>query len=71
MAKKPVKIFSSQEVAAVKQPFLAEFQMASWEWFVAKGLKNLFAEMSPIRDYSGKELELYFSDYYFDEPKYD
>jgi len=27
--------------------------------------------MSPIRDHSGKDLELYFLDYYFDEPKYD
>ena len=36
-----------------------------------KGLKELFHEISPIKDYSGKELELYFVDYYFDEPKYD
>ncbi|MCX6702807.1 MAG: DNA-directed RNA polymerase subunit beta [Candidatus Wolfebacteria bacterium] len=71
MTKTPVKVFSSESESKVKQPFLAEFQMASWDWFVKKGLKSLFEEISPIKDYSGKELELYFSDYYFDEPKYD
>ncbi len=66
----PVKVFASRKEALIEQPFLAEVQIASWRWFVEKGLKNLFEEISPIRDYSGKELELYFSDYYFDEPKY-
>ncbi len=36
-----------------------------------KGLKELFEEVSPIKDYTGKELELHFKDFYFDEPKYD
>ncbi|MBI3638173.1 hypothetical protein HY227_00315 [Candidatus Wolfebacteria bacterium] len=70
MAKTPVKNFSHRPESPVKQPFLAEAQMASWDWFVKKGLKSLFEEISPIKDYTGKELELYFSDYYFDEPKY-
>ena len=71
MTKLPVKIFSSRPEALIEQPFLAEFQVVSWNWFVKKGLKQLFEEISPIKDYSGKELELYFLDYYFDEPKYD
>lgn len=50
---------------------MAELQTASWEWLVKKGLRSLFDEISPVKDYSGKDLELYFSDYYFDEPKYD
>ena len=53
------------------QPFLAELQTTSWEWFVKKGLRSLFDEISPVKDYSGKDLELYLTDYYFDEPKYD
>ncbi|MEK9150746.1 MAG: DNA-directed RNA polymerase subunit beta [Patescibacteria group bacterium] len=69
--KKSTKIFSSHHGAFIKQPFLAEAQMASWQWFIKRGLKELFAEISPIKDHSGKELELYFSDYFFDEPKYD
>ncbi|MBI4160085.1 DNA-directed RNA polymerase subunit beta [Candidatus Wolfebacteria bacterium] len=66
----PVKIFSSRKESLIDQPFLAEAQIVSWRWFIEKGLKNLFEEISPIRDYSGKDLELYFLDYYFDEPKY-
>ncbi|MEK7062142.1 MAG: hypothetical protein AAB940_00150, partial [Patescibacteria group bacterium] len=71
MAKLQTKIFSSHSGALIKQPFLAEIQHSSWDWFVKKGIKELFNEISPIKDSSGKELELYFTDYYFDEPKYD
>ncbi len=66
----PVKIFSSHPGAFIKQPFLAEIQNLSWEWFIKKGLGEIFNEISPIKDSAG-EFELYFSDYYFDEPKYD
>ena len=69
--KLPTKNFSSQPAPLIKQQFLAEIQTISWEWFIKKGLRELFDELSPIRDYSGKDLELYFLDYYFDEPKYD
>ena len=51
-------------------PDLIEVQMDSYKWFREKGLKELFEEISPIRDWSGKDLDLYFTDYYFDEPKY-
>ena len=66
----PTKIFSSQQITFLEQS-LIEIQLSSWRWFVEKGLKELFQEISPIKDYSGKDLELYFLDYYFDEPKYD
>jgi len=74
MAKLSTKIFSSHPFVfqpLIKQPFLAEIQHTSWDWFIKKGLKELFNDISPIKDPSGKELELYFTDYYFDEPKYD
>lgn len=51
-------------------PDLIELQRDSFKWFRDKGLKELFEEVSPIRDWSGKDLDLYFGDYYFDEPKY-
>ena len=66
----PTKIFSSQLAIAIPQPYLAEIQLASWQWFKDKGLKDLLQEVSPIKDYSGEEMELHFLDYYFDEPKY-
>ena len=71
--KLPTKNFSSYSGfdQLIKQQFLAEGQIASWNWFVKAGLKELFEEISPIKDHSGESLEIYFSDYYFDEPKYD
>src|ERR1700733_3458826 len=50
---------------------LNEAQLKSYQWFLEKGLNELLEEISPIRDHTGKEFELYFSDYRFDEPKYD
>src|SRR3989344_1530322 len=52
-------------------PNLIETQLHSYEWFLERGLKELFDEISPIRDWSNKDLELYFLDYRIDEPKYD
>ena len=70
MEKLPVKLFGSHPGAFVKQENLASVQLESYEWFKKTGLKELFEEISPIQDYTGKELELHFLDYYFDEPKY-
>ncbi|HPC37604.1 MAG TPA: DNA-directed RNA polymerase subunit beta, partial [Candidatus Paceibacterota bacterium] len=51
-------------------PYLAEIQTQSYNWFLKEGLKELFDEISPVKDYTGKELELYFENYFFDEPKF-
>ena len=67
----PVKVFSTQKYQVFKdQPPLDEIQKKSYERFLKTGLKSLFEEISPVSDYTGKELDLYFEDYYFDEPKY-
>jgi len=66
----PVKVFSSHPGALAKQPSLQFIQTESYKWFLEKGLKELFDEVSPIQDYSGKELELYFLEYHLDEPKH-
>jgi DNA-directed RNA polymerase subunit beta len=71
MPKLPLKIFSSHPGPLVPQSNLAEIQIQSYKWFLEKGLRELFDEISPIKDYTGKELELHFLNYYFDEPKYD
>ncbi|MBI1754902.1 DNA-directed RNA polymerase subunit beta, partial [Candidatus Azambacteria bacterium] len=65
------KLFSKAgRSAAVELPNLVEVQLNSYKWFVEKGLRELCDEISPIKDYSGKDLSLSFSDYYFDEPKH-
>jgi len=52
-------------------PDLIEIQKKSYDWFLRDGLKELMHELSPIIDVSEKGLELYFNDYYLDEPKFD
>ncbi len=50
-------------------PRLTEVQLRSFEWFKDEGLRELFAEISPIVSFN-KNLELHFGDFYFGEPKY-
>ncbi|MFC1662616.1 DNA-directed RNA polymerase subunit beta [Patescibacteria group bacterium] len=52
-------------------PNLIEVQQYSYDWFFREGLKELFEEISPVSDFIGRDLELYFLDYYLDEPKFD
>ena len=51
-------------------PNLIELQLDSFKWFVDKGLRELFDEISPIKDFTGKVMELQFLDYEFGPPKY-
>ena len=51
-------------------PYLLTLQKEGWKRFWEHDLKELFEEISPIRDYTGKELELWFLDYKLDKPKY-
>src|SRR5215216_2139892 len=51
-------------------PNLIDVQLRSFQWFLDEGLKELFAEISPITDFTGKNLELHFLDYTFGPPKY-
>ena len=51
-------------------PNLIELQLDSFQWFIDKGLRELFDEISPIKDFTGKVMELQFLDYEFGDPKY-
>src|SRR3989344_1640610 len=55
----------------IEQPDLNEIQLKSYAWFLKDGLREILDEVSPIPDHTGKELSLFFDDYYFGEPKYD
>ena len=63
-----IKNFSKSKVS-LKLPYLLALQKESWDWFWKEGLKELFSEIFPIRDYTGKEFEIWFTDYKLDEPK--
>jgi DNA-directed RNA polymerase subunit beta len=52
-------------------PNLIQTQTESFNWFVQTGLRELLDEITPITDFTGKNLELHFRDYYFEEPKFD
>jgi len=51
-------------------PNFLEIQRNSYGWFWEKGLRELFDEISPVKDYGEKEFDLKFLDYKLDEPKY-
>ncbi|MGI6747364.1 MAG: DNA-directed RNA polymerase subunit beta [Anaerovoracaceae bacterium] len=52
-------------------PNLIQIQTESYNWFIEEGLKEVFEDISPIRDYTGN-LVLEFIDYSLnDSPKYD
>ena len=52
-------------------PDLVEIQNKSYHWLIKEGLKELFKEYSPIKDYSDKKFSLEFVGFQLDEPKYD
>ena len=51
-------------------PYLLGLEKDSWKNFWERDLKELFQEVSPIRDYTKKELELWFLNYKLGESKY-
>src|SRR5687767_9337476 len=51
-------------------PNLIQTQIDSFKWFCDEGLQELFAEISPIQDFTGKNLDLRFISSEFREPKY-
>ncbi|WP_366517980.1 DNA-directed RNA polymerase subunit beta [uncultured Dialister sp.] len=57
----------SQEV--LKMPHLLDLQTKSYEWFCREGLKDVFADISPIED-SAHKWALHFGEYYFGKGKY-
>ncbi|MFZ6036525.1 MAG: DNA-directed RNA polymerase subunit beta [Patescibacteria group bacterium] len=67
----PVRMRFTKTAAVTELPNLIEAQRHSYEWFLREGLKELFEEVSPVKDFIGRDLELYFLDYYLDEPRFD
>ena len=52
-------------------PNLIEVQLNSYAWFLNEGIRELFDEISPIIDFSGKKIELHFLEHSYEDPKYD
>ncbi len=54
----------------LEMPSLIQSQIQSCEWFNKQGLEDVFREVSPIVDYTGKKYELHFQEHEFRTPKY-
>ncbi len=62
---------NQEKKAGVELPNLIEVQTRSYNWFFAKGLRELFDEISPIEDFTGETMSLSFSNYYLGDAKVD
>ena len=65
----PIKNFGTSPVN-LELPYLLSVPQESWKRFWENDLKELFKEVSPIRDYTKKEFELWFLDYKLGDPNY-
>jgi DNA-directed RNA polymerase subunit beta len=54
----------------LKMPHLLDLQIKSYEWFLERGLKDIFKDISPIQDASGN-LSLSFEDFKLGEKRTD
>jgi DNA-directed RNA polymerase subunit beta len=64
-----IKNFGKTKVF-LEWPHFLTFQKEVWERFLERDLRKLLKEISPVRDYTKKEFELYFLDYKLGEPRY-
>ncbi len=64
-----IKKFGESRVHA-PLPYLLQVQQESWKVFWQTYFKELLSEISPIRDYTKKEFELWFLDYKLGESNY-
>ena len=59
---KSFRMSYSRQKEVLEMPNLIEVQTNSYAWFLKEGLKEVFDDISPITDYSGK-LSLEFVDF--------
>jgi len=64
-----VKNFSKSKLS-FSTPHLLTMQKETWDDFWDVRVKELLEEISPITDYTGKELQLWFGDYKLGKPNY-
>jgi len=67
----PQKHFGRFKKPLSELPNLVESQMVSYNWILKEGLKEIFKEFSPIKDYSDKKFDLEFVSFEVGVPKYD
>jgi len=68
-ASKPKRLNWGKTYKNLPQLNLLETQRESYQWFIEEGIKEALEEISPIDDFTGKNWQLVFGDYYFDKPR--
>src|SRR3972149_3103841 len=68
--RRPARVNFASLPEGLPLPNIIQTQIDSFKWFCDEGLQELFNEISPIQDFTGKNLDLKFLDYEFREPKY-
>ncbi|MEX0917133.1 MAG: DNA-directed RNA polymerase subunit beta [Candidatus Paceibacterota bacterium] len=70
-ASREQKFFHRFNKPLAELPNLVEAQTRSFNWLIADGLKEIFKEFSPLKDYAEKKFELHFEKFELGEPKFD
>lgn len=63
------RLFWGKEYTDLPTLDLTLVQRESYQWFLEQGIRDLITEVSPITDFTGKNWELSFGDYYFGRPR--
>ena len=63
------KSFSHHQRDFLEPPRLTQFQTDSFNWFLEEGIRSVFEEIFPVKDYTDKGLELYCKNYFLEPPK--
>ncbi len=63
------RLYWGKEYVDLPELDLTLVQRESYQWFLEDGVKTLLSEISPVSDFTGKNWELAFSDYFFGKPR--
>jgi DNA-directed RNA polymerase subunit beta len=63
------RLYWGKHFSDLPQLDLTLVQRESYQWFLEQGIKELVDEVTPMTDFTGKNWELTFGDYYFGRPR--
>jgi len=63
--------FFKEPMHSIELPDLIAIQTKSYQWLFSEGVQELFDEINPVDDFTGKNFTLEFGEFGLDEPKVD
>lgn len=63
------RLYWGSQYPHIPQLDLTLVQRESYQWFLQQGIRDLLDEISPVSDFTGKNWELAFGDYFFGSPR--